>query len=90
MGLPEHLITLFDLVDTPEQLAFEDEHLNVVWVFLASDFELSKSKVLIRSSNVGEGFQVDELDIFSFDCGYQVERIVTVTLFDKSQSLHEI
>ena len=38
MRLPEHLISFFDLVNTPEKFSFKDEYFNVFWVFLLCNF----------------------------------------------------
>ena len=40
--LPEHLVALLDLINTPKQLAFKDQYLDVLWVFLLCNFKLSK------------------------------------------------
>ena len=90
MSLPEHLVALFNLVDTPEQLALKDENLDVVRVLLAGDFELGKGEIFVGGPDISQCFQVDELDILSLDRRDQVKRIVTVALFDQGQPLHEI
>jgi len=63
MCLPEHLIAFIDLINAPEQLSFQNEDFNVVRVFLRSVFQLSECKVLVGSSDVGESFEIDELNV---------------------------
>ena len=90
VGSPEALVTLFDLIDTPEQLSFQNQHFNVRRVFAQTVFNLLEGEVLVASSNVCKGFQVGKLDVFAIDGGNQIERIVAVTFLNQSQTLHEV
>ena len=88
--LPEHLVALLDLINTPKQLAFEDQYLDVLWVFLLCNFKLSKGQVFVSSSDIGQGFEVNEFNVFSLNRGDQIECIVTVTFLDERKALHEV
>ena len=70
MRLPEHLVALLDLINTPKQLAFEDQYLDVLWVFLLCNFKLSKGQVFVCSSDIGQGFEVNEFHVFSLNRGH--------------------
>ena len=73
---PKHLITFLDFVSRPKKFSLEDQHLNVVRIFLRSQIKFFKSKLLVWGSNVGKSFEVDKFYIFTFECGHEIERII--------------
>jgi len=90
MSLPEHFIAFFDLVNTPEELSLEDEHLNIIRILLLGHLQLSECQVFVRGTDVGQGFEVDKFDVLRLNRGNQVQGIVTVALLNKCQPLHEV
>ena len=52
MSRPEHVITFFDLVDGPKELALKDHDFDIVRVPLQASVDLCERQLLISSANV--------------------------------------
>ena len=65
--LPEHLVSLLYLVDTPQKLSLQNQYFNVTRVLLVSHFKLGKCQVFVGGTNVGESLEINEFDIVSLN-----------------------
>ena len=87
MGNPELLVSLFYLVNAPEELPLQDQGLYVAGVLLKALFDLSKGQLLVAGPDIGQCPEVDELDIVILN---QVQGIVAVPFLDQREALHEV